>query len=271
MRPGRASSLDGTNRKGEEEVGAFIWSDSEQANQRGKDHGCLANREEREREMEEVLGFANEILRGRGRANGKSHSPPLLNPIHHYPPERNQAQSVYILSNLFVALSQRAQEPKDCLGHENVALVLAICPDQPSPWLDPDPTQSSLRIPASFPSSPASPDHQFERTPAKPLNGPLEVIPPVVLRSWCLKQKYSPPPPPALREKNSYVGAFSKVTTGQPRPTRYNESRKLEDQEDEDFKTKSASSNEQEDGRRPPAAMTNRATRWAPDYREREN
>ncbi|KAL0925744.1 hypothetical protein M5K25_004114 [Dendrobium thyrsiflorum] len=74
--------------------------------------------------------------------------------------------------------------------------------------------ESSQRVSIPFPSSPARLDHLFKQTPAKPLHAPLEVIPPVVLRSRRLKRSCSSPPPPALREKNPSVGAFSKNNGG---------------------------------------------------------
>ncbi|KAL0910749.1 hypothetical protein M5K25_018832 [Dendrobium thyrsiflorum] len=71
----------------------------------------------------------------------------------------------------------------------------------------PQSPSSDLRASPSFP---ALSSHHFGRTPAKSSHGPLEVLPPVVLRSRRLKRSCSPPPPPALREKNPFVGAFSK-------------------------------------------------------------
>ncbi|KAL0904505.1 hypothetical protein M5K25_026628 [Dendrobium thyrsiflorum] len=67
--------------------------------------------------------------------------------------------------------------------------------------------------PRASPSFPALSGHDFERTPAKSSHGPLEVLPPAILRSQCLKRSCLPPPPPALREKNPFVGAFSKFYT----------------------------------------------------------
>ncbi|KAH0461611.1 hypothetical protein IEQ34_009186 [Dendrobium chrysotoxum] len=87
----------------------------------------------------------------------------------------------------------------------------------PSPWHShPIFRKSSPELlehfPAIFPSLLASSSNMFEQTPAKSVHGPLEVLPPVILRSRRLEEKCSLSSPEASRKKNPFVGAFYTIT-----------------------------------------------------------